>query len=276
MNLKRLDPSVSPGAAFGDQLRRSRNERGLTQDQLGQHLGCTGGHISGLETAVKSPGRKFAVKADAFFGTGLTFQILWQAIKNRALLEGFSEYLAEEARATEIRMFELDVIPGPLQTPDYAAALASADVARGLIDEKQASERLALLAARQRRLLDGPAAPYIYIALNEACLRRVVGGRRVLVGQLDFVEDLASRPKVTIQVAPFSMGESRPFTVPIVLATLPDRRLAGYTESEGSGYLQRDADILSTWDRNYHRLQVGALSELASLEMLRAVRKEIQ
>ncbi|TQF04479.1 helix-turn-helix domain-containing protein [Kitasatospora acidiphila] len=274
MNIKRLNPGASPRAAFGDQLRRSRLEKGWTQVEAGLHLGCTGAHVSGVETASKLPGRLFAVRADEVFSTGLLFQILWQAIKGRSFLEGFPEYLAEEAKAVEVRMFELDVIPGPLQTPEYAAAIAKADVARGIIDETQAKERLALLAARRRRLIQSPAGPYFYAVLNEGCLRRVVGGPAVMVRQLDALEQASASPRITIQVAPFALGEHRPFVLPISLLSLPDRSLIGYTESEGQATLVRDAATLATWDRAYHHLQVGALSELASLDKIRAAREE--
>lgn len=167
MNLKPLDPSASPGAAFGDQLRRSRNEKGWTQAQAGERLGCTGSHLSGVENARKLPGRKLAIRADEVFGTGLTFQILWQAIRNHAFLEGFPEYLQEELKAAEVRMFELDVIPGPFQTPEYATALALADAQRGTITDEQAQERVTLLRTRKRRLLGSSDSPVVYAVLNE-------------------------------------------------------------------------------------------------------------
>ncbi|GAA1961160.1 helix-turn-helix domain-containing protein [Kitasatospora viridis] len=275
MNIKKLDPSTSPRAAFGDHLRRSRIERGWTQDQLGERLGCSGTHISGIETAAKFPAPKYAVRADKVFGTGLTFQILWGAIKNRSLLTGFSSYLAEEAKAIEIRMFELDVIPGPLQTPDYAAALADAEVQRGTIDEQQAQERLDLLLARQDRLLKGPNAPYLHVVLNEGCLRRMVGGVEVMSSQFRYLEDVAVLPKVTLQVAPFSMGARRPFAAPVILLTLADRSLVGCTESQAESYLSHGTDMVASWARDYDRLQVGALSDVESLAMIRAARKDL-
>ncbi len=172
-------------------------------------------------------------------------------------------------------MFELGVIPGPLQTPQYAAALAAADVQHGLITSEQAEERVAFLETRQRRLLDSPDAPLVYAVMDESCLRRVVGGPEVMRGQFDHLERLAARPKITLQVVPFSMGELRPLLLPVVLLTMRDRSVVGYTESASRGYLERDDDLIRAWERAYDQLQVGALHPAASLNLISAVRKEL-
>ncbi|MFE0464149.1 helix-turn-helix domain-containing protein [Kitasatospora sp. NPDC058965] len=275
MNLKRLDPSASPCAAFGDQLRRSRNERGLTQDQLGELMGCTGGHLSGIETAVKSPGRRFAVKADELFGTGLTFQILWQAIKNRAFLEGFPEYTAEENRATGIRLFEMRVIPGLLQTPEYAAAWESGFVARGKVSQEQAAARVRFLLDRQRVLTKTPLVA-LHAIMDETCLRRPIGGRAVMIGQLHHLEALYQRPRTAIQVAPDSLAEAHPLGFPMTLLTMPNRGMLGYTESLHRGFLEREPETVASWASDYDQLQIEALSRAASLALIRRLREELE
>ncbi|MGC0312156.1 helix-turn-helix domain-containing protein [Kitasatospora acidiphila] len=275
MNIKKLDPSASSVAAFGNQLRKSRMEKGWTQVQLGKLMGCTGAHISGLETGAKSPSPQFAKRADELFGTGLTFQILCRAIKDQVFLDGFTELSNEEVRAAEIRTFELGVIPGMFQAPHYAAALASAHVGRGAITEAQARERLAFLENRQRHLITAPTAPRFYAIMSESCLRQVVGGPEVMDVQLDHLERLATRPKVTIQAVPFSMGELQPFNGPMVLLTMRDRSLLGYCESAARGYLERDLDLLRAWEVAYDQLQVNALSPAHTLDLIRTVRREL-
>ncbi|MGF1429296.1 helix-turn-helix domain-containing protein [Kitasatospora sp. LaBMicrA B282] len=274
MNRRDLDPDESPRAAFGAQLRSSREERGWTQDELGERMEYSSTHVSAVETGRKPPTSRFARQADAAFGSGNRFVDQYRDVRSASILEGFEEYAAQEARAREIRVFELGVIPGLLQTPEYAEALAAAEVRRGSITQEQADERVAYLLARQRRLAT-PTAPLVHAVLDESCLRRTIGGAEAMDRQLAKLEQLGSTPGVILQVAPFSMGEDRPFALPVHLLTLPDRSLIGYSESEGQGHLQRDSNILAAWDRNYHRLQVGALSEAASLDLVRAARKEL-
>ncbi|MDH6578553.1 helix-turn-helix transcriptional regulator [Kitasatospora sp. MAP5-34] len=270
-----LDPSSSPAAAFGVQLRRSREAKGLTQRQLGALIGFSNSFVSCIERATRNPTHAFATKADEYLETGGTLELMWWNLMHTALLEGFPEYAAHEARAVELRMFELGVIPGLFQTRAYAEALARADVRRGGITQEQAEERVAYLLTRQHRLTL-PSAPLVHAVLDESCLQRFVGGNDVMDGQLEHLAQLSDRPNVLLQVAPFTMGERRPFALPVYLVTLADRTMLGYTESQERGYLTRETDTVREWARDYDRLQVGALSDVASLELINAARKGLR
>jgi hypothetical protein len=199
---------------------------------------------------------------------------MWWSLRHAALVEGFPEFAGYEARADELRMFELNVIPGLFQTEEYAAALATADVRRGSITQGQAEERVAFLATRQQLLLRNPA-PVAYAILDESCLRRPIGGREILKSQLRHLEELAQRPSIIMQVAPFDLAERAPFTLAMTLLTLPDRTLLGYSESLQRGLLERDISATRAWEKGYDRFQVEALSRAASLDMIRAVREEM-
>ncbi|MBU3867715.1 helix-turn-helix transcriptional regulator, partial [Streptomyces sp. 4503] len=127
VNLKELNPDASPQAAFGARVRSAREARGWKQDELAERVGYSGRHISGVETGHKPPTLRFSRSLDAafgFVGTAESFERAWGEIRNGSLLEGFPEYVGYEARAAEIRLFESGLVPGPLQTPAYAQALA--------------------------------------------------------------------------------------------------------------------------------------------------------
>lgn len=248
---------------------------GWIQDELAERMGYSGTHVSAVETCRKSPSLNFARKADLALGAGATFEVMWQAIRDTVLLEGFPEYLQQELKAARFRTFELGVIPGVFQTTCYAEALARADMERGAITADMAGERVGLLATRQQRLLHARDAPLVYAVLDESCLRRLVGGRRVMVEQLDHLADIATLPSVTVQLVPFSLGNLRPLLLPAILLTMRDRTLVGYTESASRGYLEREEDLLEVWERAYDQLQAGALSPASSLDLIRAVRKEL-
>ncbi len=193
-----------------------------------------------------------------------------RAVRETALLEGFPEYVTHELSAAEIRLFELGIIPGLLQTPAYAAAVAKGAVQRGAITEQQAEERLALLAKRQRSLERTPP-PLVYTVLDESCIRRPVGGHSVMAAQLAWLAELAERPNTLLQVAPYDLGERRAFDLPVYLLALPDRSLMSYAESAHQGRLERSIRVVQPLLTAYHQLQAEALSQAASVAMIREV-----
>ncbi|MFJ3218883.1 helix-turn-helix domain-containing protein [Kitasatospora sp. NPDC086801] len=278
MNIKELDPTSGPWAPFGVQLRRSRRAAGLTQAQLARLLGVDPSYVSYAELAPPGrtpPSETFARDADRVLETGGTLLLMWLQAKHSALLEGFPEFASQEQNATEIRIYEAGVVPGLFQTEAYARALAAGDVRRGMITQSQADERVTFLITRQQLLRRG-RPPFVHAVLDESCLRRPIGGRDVMREQLAYLEALYAANSIILQVAPFALGEERPFALPIVLLTLPDQSFLGYSESEGRSHLERDTERLATWRKRYDRLQVGALAETATLEWMRAARKGIE
>ncbi|MCE7081359.1 helix-turn-helix transcriptional regulator [Streptomyces sp. ST2-7A] len=272
MNRKELDPDKSPGAAYGARLRSLREQRGWTQDDLAERMGYSGTHVSAVETGRRSPTLHFSHSADKAFGTGDQFERQGRAVRDTALLEGFSEYVPHEMRAAEIRLFELGIIPGLLQTPEYAAAITTGAVRRGAITEQQAEERLTLLAKRQASMERIPA-PLIHAVLDESCLRRPVGGPKIMAAQLDRLLAFAELPNTVVQVAPYDLGERRSFDLPIYLLALPDRSLMAYAESAHQGRLERDIRSVQPLMTAYHQLQAEASSQTASVAMIKEARK---
>ncbi|MFF9627412.1 helix-turn-helix domain-containing protein [Streptomyces fradiae] len=272
MNIKELDPDSSPQAAFGARLRRLRGERGWTQDELGDRMGYSSTHLSSIETGRKMPTLRLARRADAALSTGDTFEREWRERRHGSLLEGFPEFLEHESRAAEIRLYEVGVMPGLLQTPDYAAVLADSAVRRGSITPEQAEERVALVAERQASLNRTPP-PMVFVVLDESCLRRPVGEPAVMKEQVQRLIEFAEQPNTVLQVAPFDMGTRRPFDLPITLLTLPDRSLVSYAESAQRGHLERESTSVVPLLTAYHQLQAEAPSQASSVAMIKTLRK---
>ncbi|MGW1769541.1 helix-turn-helix domain-containing protein [Streptomyces sp. NPDC002073] len=275
LNRKKLDPTDSPGAAFGRRLRMLRDERGWTQDDLAERMGYSGTHISAVETGRRSPTPHFSASADKAFGTGDQFEEQGRAVRQTALLEGFPEYVTHEAVAAEVRLFEVGIIPGLLQTPEYAAAIASGAVQRGAITTRQADERLTLLVRRQASMERTPP-PQIYAVLDESCIRRLVGGTKGMAAQLAHLIAFAQLPHTVVQIAPYDLGERRSFDLPVTLLTLADNRShIAYSESAHQGRLERDMRFVHPMLTAYHQLQVEAMSQATSAAMIHEVRKGI-
>ncbi|MFF3086344.1 Scr1 family TA system antitoxin-like transcriptional regulator [Streptomyces nojiriensis] len=278
VNRRELDPSKSPADAYGDRLRRSREARGWSQEELAARMGYSSQHISAVETARKPPTRRFSRKADAVFGTAGTadsFERESRRIQHGVLLEGFPEYVGYEGKAVELRLFEVGIIPGLLQTPDYARVLANSAVERGAISPEQADERVRFLAERQAAL-ERPRPPMMFVTMDESCIRRTVGGRKVMDAQLDRLVEFARRPNTLLQVAPYDIGERRPFDLPVNLLTLPDRSVIGYAESQAQGHLDRESASVLPMLTAYHQLQGEALAQAASVAMIEDLRKGTQ
>ncbi|MET8691703.1 helix-turn-helix transcriptional regulator [Streptomyces bauhiniae] len=272
MNIKELNPDSSPQAAFGAHLRTCREERGWKQEDLAAEMEYSSTHISSVETGRKMPTLRFSRSADRALGTGDQFERRWRELKHGVLLEGFPEFAGLEGRATEIRLYEIGIIPGLLQTPDYARILANSAVKRGAITPEQATERVSFLAERQA-VLERPRPPMVFVVMDESCVRRSVGGPAVMNAQLDRLIEFAARPNTVLQLAPFDIGERRTFDLPVTLLTLPDRSVACYAEAQTLGRLDRESTSVLPVLTAYHQLQAESVSQAESVEMIQQLRK---
>ncbi|MER7754454.1 helix-turn-helix transcriptional regulator [Kitasatospora sp. NPDC097643] len=275
VNKKHIDPSSSPWAPFGIQLRRSRESMGLTQAQLARKVGYDPSYVSFVELAQRPPSEQFAVKADEVLETGGTLQLMWWQLRHTALVPGYPEYANYESRAQQIRLFEINIVPGLLQTRPYATAYEHGNLRRGTVTPKQAHERIEFLLARQN-IYDRTPPPLLHAVIDESCLRRPIGGRDIMVEQLLHLEEMATRPNIIIQVAPYTLGEDRPFTRLVHLLTMPGRKMLAYGEAELRGYIDRDPEAVAALACDYDRLAVESLSQADSVALIRSVRRDFE
>ncbi|MET7279338.1 helix-turn-helix transcriptional regulator [Kribbella sp. NPDC005582] len=117
----------------------------------------------------------------------------------------FHSYLGLEMAADLIRTFELQFIPGLLQTPEYARAV----VALGRLDEpmpREEQDRLVSLRMRRQEVLTRQRPARLWAVIDEAVLRRPIGGKTVLRNQLEYLIEQSRRHNVTLQIIPFGKG----------------------------------------------------------------------
>ncbi|MEU2893361.1 helix-turn-helix domain-containing protein [Streptomyces albidoflavus] len=275
MNRKELNPESSPQAAYGARLRELREGLGWTQQMMADKVEYASSHMSAVETGRKLPTLRLSRRLDRVFGTsGLeeSFERKWREIKQGSLLEGFPEYVGYEARAVELRLYNIGIIPGLLQTAGYAKVLADSAVRRGSIAPEQGAERQRFLAERQEALVR-ERPPMIFVIMDESCIRRRVGGPEVMKAQLEHLVAFAELPNTVLQVAPFDIGERRTFNLPVNLLTLPDRSVICYAESQTQGHLEREGAAVIDMLTEYHQLQAEALSQAASVALINRLRK---
>lgn len=275
VNIKELDPESSATAAYGARLRQWREARGWTQEELAAAVGYSSAHISAIETARRPATLGFSRKVDIALGLAGSvdsFEREWKEIRYGALLEGYPEYVTYESRAVEIRVFQLGIIPGLLQTEEYARIEAESYVQRRTITPEVAEERVSVLAERQATL-ERDQPPMVMAVMDESCLKQVVGDSGVMKRQLGHLLEVASLPNWVVQVAPFELGVRRTLKLPVNLLTLPDRSVVAYAESQTQGHLDKESVSVIPLLTAYHQLQAEALSQAESLAMIAQLRK---
>lgn len=275
LNRKDLNPDASPQAAYGARLRSLREARGWTQDDLAERTDYSSVHISAVETGRKPPTLRFSRSADRALGTEGTaeaFELQYREIKHGGLLEGFPQYVEQEGRAVEIRLYQIGIVPGLLQTAEYTRVLAYSAVRRGAITPEQADERVSFIARRQAALVRS-RPPAMLVVMDESCIRRPIGGPEVMDAQLDRLVEFAALPNTVLQIAPYAMGERRPFNLPVNLLTLADLSVTAYAESQMRGHFDRDTATVLPLLAAYHQLQAEALSQTASVDLINEARK---
>lgn len=180
--------------------------------------------------------------------------------------------MSYESRAVEIRAFQLGIIPGLLQTQEYARAEADSFVQRRTITVEQADERLAVLAERQATI-ERNEPPMVMIVMDESCLRQMVGDPGVMRRQLERLIEVAELPYWTVQVAPFDLGVRRTLKLPVNILTMPNRAVVTYVESQTQGYVDKEQASAVLLLMAYHQLQAVALSPAESRAMIEQLRK---
>ncbi|GAA3372735.1 helix-turn-helix transcriptional regulator [Streptomyces sannanensis] len=262
---KPLDPSSSPRALLGAELRHRREQAGLTQDELGLRLFVSGSFIGQLEAGTRRMVPEYARLTDDILGTDGFFLRNCKAATKSKYPDHFAEAAEAEAIAQTIKEYAPLLIPGLLQTEAYARAVFRAYQPTAMeetIDE--------LVAARldRARLLAHPTTPLLWAVLDEAVLRRKVGGAGVMAEALGHIAALMRRHRVIAQVLPFEAGAHAALHGALKLMTFSDAPPLAYVDGLGTGRLLDDPATLARHELTYDLLLASALSPEASLALI--------
>ncbi|MBT2391136.1 helix-turn-helix transcriptional regulator [Streptomyces sp. ISL-1] len=256
-------------ALFGSRVRRLRTAAGLTQAELGAKTHVVSTRITQIErSSGAKPTLDLARALDAALAADNLLVDLWPYVYREAFPDWSRAFMAHSAKAVSIGQYAAHVVPGLLQTEDYARAVLS--VGRSLTGEEQLEERVAARLARQERL-GSPDRPDLWVVLDEAVLRRPVGGRDTMHGQLARLLEATTEPHITVQVLPFDQGEHDALGGSLTVLTQPDGSEVAYTEGAHYGQLVEDPAEVRRFTVSYDRLRAAALPPLMSLGMIRSV-----
>ena len=186
----------------------------------------------------------------------------------------FEGYLSLESEASRLLAYESEVVPGLLQTEQYAAEVLRHSPYTQLPDE--AARAAELRRARQVRLV-GPDPIYLDVVINEGALRRVVGGQEVMRGQLTRLMETTELPNVKLRVLPFAAGAhpgvDGSFTV-LEFTDPSNPRIVYLDRMTNSEYLDGLRDV-AAYRHAHQRLRTSALSPIDSREMIKGLLKEL-
>ncbi|MFI7087410.1 Scr1 family TA system antitoxin-like transcriptional regulator [Streptomyces anulatus] len=256
-------------ALFGSRVRKLRTAAGLTQTEVGALTHVVGSRIAQIERATGAkPTLELTRALDRELVADDLLIDLWPYVYREAFPNWSQAFIAYSARAAVIREYASHVVPGLLQTREYARALLS--VGHSLRDAEHLEERLAARLDRQVRLT-GPDRPELWIILDEAALRRPVGGSAVMRGQLEKLLRMAEEPGITVQVLPFDQGEHGALGGSLTLLVMPDGTEVAYTEGAHHGQLTEEPDEVGRFVLTYDQLRAMALPPLMSLDLIRSV-----
>ncbi|WP_030707217.1 helix-turn-helix domain-containing protein [Streptomyces sp. NRRL F-2580] len=253
-----------------EELRRSREAAGLTQERLGDRIFATGSYVGQMENGQRRLRPEIAAHIDKALDTGDYFTRLSRAFKSKQV-EDFAVVAELEHRATALYEYGPTLVPGLLQTEDYARA-----VIRGANPTALAEYVDALVASRleRARLLDAPSTPELSVILHEAVLRTAVGGPVVMAAQLRHISSYVRAHRITVQVVPFSAGAHGALGSFVSIMQFADAGDVVYTEGPSVGQLFDDAALVRRHWRHYDLARVAALSFGASLVMIESVAAE--
>jgi transcriptional regulator with XRE-family HTH domain len=268
------------------ELRRLREAARLTCEEVAEHLECSASKISRVETGRVSVSPRDVRDMLELYGVPEdqreslvqlardSRQKGWWHAYSDTIQPQFAAYIGLESAASEIRIYEVSLIPSLLQTEDYARAVIGAGMMSGKPEDIDRNVQLRM--ARQPTLTrDDP--PKLWAVLDEAALRRRVGGAGLMRLQLEHLLDLASLPNVALQVIPFGGGAHPAMGRPFVVLVFPERIDPDvvYLEDLTRALYLEDVDEVDRYNMFFNHLRATALSFDESAALIVSVLKDM-
>lgn len=255
--------------SFGKYVRKLREERGFSLEEVGVRLGVTGSMVGSIERATRIAKRKHADKLEALFATEGELLTFWKDTQLEGHIpEQLRSALALERKATQIREYQSIIFPGLLQTSAYARALVSARTPEAT--EEQIEE---IVHARVVRLDDlRERGVKMWFVLDDVVLTRPVGSPEVLVEQLEWVAKLVDAGTIRFQALPLPGAPG--LCAPFRLASLGPRRMALYLEHAMGGEIVESQETVAGALDLFSAMQGEALSTRSTLELISRQIKE--
>ena len=271
---------------LGAELRRLRDAAGMSTRDAADVLGCSVAKIGHLERGRYGVRKtELAALLDAYRASDEVRDVLeelrreggqrgWWATYR--LPEWAQPFVGLEFAASAVRTFELELVPGLLQTEAYARAVHRSG--RHLTDPEDIDKRVSARLTRQRRLTEPPVIE-LWAVTSEAAIRRQVGGLSGMAEQLRTLVELSTNlPNLKLQVLPFAAGEHGSMSGPLTLLSFPDQAEpdVAYLEYPVGGHLVEDVDVVARLSMLFDDLRAQAMSIRDSVQLISQAAEQYQ
>ncbi len=242
---------------FGKLLKKLRSRSGLTQQELTALSTVGQSTISDIERGKKGTQRDYIVRLDSALNARGVLTSAWDAAFSDGGTSAYFREVAEaEQTAEEIREYALGLVPGLLQVEEYVRAIST------LARPKAAPEHIdKTVAARQHRqqLLARAHPPAVTALLDESVLLRQFSDPKVMDVQIQHLIDLSRQPRLRIQIIPLRAEGHAGLGGSFTLMEVPDTGTFAYVESQETGFVLKQADVVASYEHTFAELRSAAL-----------------
>ncbi|MEU5215380.1 helix-turn-helix transcriptional regulator [Streptomyces sp. NPDC020807] len=271
MNNEKKD--LGAAKAFGALLRFYRERAGMSQEVLGRKTGYSKSNIAMIERGLRRPKQVFVEFVDELFGAQGALLKLAEDVMASGIAAWFEDYLAEEAKAAGIHWYETHLIPGLLQTPEYAEAVFRCAVPPM---EDEVIEASVTARIKRQEVFFRKPPPLVTFVLEKATLTRPIGGPDVLRKNLLYMRECADLRNVTIQVMPEDCWTHAGLNGPFILLETEDRRnQLVYVEGQGGRYFLSEQPDVGDCFARYSALRAQAHTPENSARLIEQVAREL-
>lgn len=270
------------------ELRRLREDADLTIDDVAERLEWSTAKISRIENArvsVLPRDVKFLLSTYGLHDRDEAWDVLttlaresrqkgWWQQYGEAVPDWFEVFVGLEAEASSIWGYDAEFVPGILQTEDYARAVHRAQLINATVED---IDRLVRVRMERQELLKSDDAPELWLVLNEAVIRRVVGGKTIMRQQLQRLIEAANLPNVTVQVVPFNAGAHPAMDGSFIILGFPepsDQSIVYVEYHTGALYMERRQEV-AAYKLGFDHLRAAALPVGESVNIMARVAEEL-
>ncbi|RZU52115.1 helix-turn-helix protein [Krasilnikovia cinnamomea] len=259
--------SESASSFLVNELRRSRSAAGLSQEDLGKAINYSSSLVSAVENGQRPPTRDYLAGVDRALDTGGLFQrLLDNLVRTDQSPVWFRDWLVFEREATLVRWFDPSIVPGLLQTEDYARAIFAGS---RLIDDEEVERRVVARLERQE-VLRAPRPPHLLAIIDEGTLRRPVGSPETMAAQCEHLLRCADRSTIQINVVPAAAGAYAGLAGPFVISKGDEFEVAMMDTPWPVQVLHR-RDAVDSLIKRWEAIRGEALPRMQSIGLIKEV-----
>jgi transcriptional regulator with XRE-family HTH domain len=263
-----IDSGSSPLAFFATELRRLREQEGWTQEKLAEEIAYSTALVGMVETAKRNPSRDFTERCDRVLNTGGALMRVWPLLSQAAYPSWFRPWVEIEREAATLKNWQPMVVPGLLQTPDYARALLTGR--RGVTEER--AEELVAARIERQGLLHDARPPLLWAVIDESVLHRSIGGPKIMHEQIEAILAVMEESRyVSVQIVPADVTVTAGLSGAFVIASVEGAADTVYVDCAAEGHVTDHPRDVAEICTRFEELRTEALPPRASIDLMTKV-----